>query len=394
LSTPLHRTRWHATRHAAAVLSILLAACAAPPPAPLVVRIGHAGPLTGSIGHLGKDNENGARLAIEELNAQGLRIGGRPAQFELVSEDDQADPRQGVAAANRLVAAQVKAVVGHLNSGVSIPASPIYDKAGLPHLSPSATNPRLGRLGHKTSFRMVGDDHAIGVALGRYAVQSLRAQSIAVVDDRTPYGQGMANAFEVGVRQAGGSITGREFFTVERAIPSVLPALRRQAPDLIFFGGMDTLAGPLLAQMKLEGLNAKLIGGDGVCIADLAKLSGGTLADDRVFCAESGDSLGRADPPPATRTFSQAYKKRYATSPQVYSPHAYDAIKLIAAAMVAAGSAEPAQYLPLLAKTQGYAGASGTVSFDETGNNVAAEMTLYSYRAGRRVAIGYQRIGP
>jgi branched-chain amino acid transport system substrate-binding protein len=378
---------------AAVALVALLAACATPP-APLVVRIGHAGPLSGSIGHLGKDNENGARLAIEELNAQGLRIGGRLAQFELVAEDDQADVKQGVAVANRLVAAQVKAVVGHLNSGVSIPASPIYDRAGIPHLSPSATNPRLGRLGFKTSFRMVGDDHALGLALGRYAVQTLRATSIAVVDDRTAYGQGIADSFSLGVRQAGGVVVGREFVTVARALPNIMPTLRGRAPDLIFFGGMDDLAGPLLSLMKQEGISAKLMGGDGICSEKLAELALGAMANNQVFCAEAGDAVHRPNLPAATAAFNQAFKKRFGVAPEVYSPHTYDAVRLIAGAMVAAGSAEPAQYLPVLAKIQNHAGVSGPVSFDEFGSNIASGMTLFSYQAGRRVAINYLPMRP
>ena len=123
-----------------------------------VVKIGHVGPMSGAIAHLGKDNENGARLAVEELNAKGVSIGGKKIKFELVAEDDAADPKQGTAAAQKLVDAKVSGVIGHLNSGTTIPASKIYSDAGVPQISPSATNPKYTRQGYKTTFRVVADD--------------------------------------------------------------------------------------------------------------------------------------------------------------------------------------------------------------------------------------------
>ena len=196
---------------ALSVVSVaLLAACgkkeapapvAAPAPAaapagPLVVKIGHVGPTSGAIAHLGKDNESGARMAIEELNAKGVVIGGAKAKFELLAEDDAGDPKQGTAAAQKLVDAKVNGVIGHLNSGTSIPASKIYSDAGIPQISPSATNPKFTRNGYKTTFRVVADDVHLGGTLGRYAVNELKGKSIAVIDDRTAYGQGVADEFE------------------------------------------------------------------------------------------------------------------------------------------------------------------------------------------------------
>jgi len=141
-----------------------------------VVKIGHVGPLSGAIAHLGKDNENGARLAIEELNAKGVKIGGKAVKFELVAEDDAADPKQGTAAAQKLVDSKVNGVIGHLNSGTTIPASKIYSDAGIPQISPSATNPKYTRNGFKTAFRVVADDVHLGGTLGRYAVNTLKGK--------------------------------------------------------------------------------------------------------------------------------------------------------------------------------------------------------------------------
>ena len=128
----------------------------------MVVKIGHVAPTSGAIAHLGKDNENGARMAIDDLNAKGTTIGGKKVKFELVAEDDAADPKQGTAVANKLVDAKVNGVIGHLNSGTTIPASKIYFDAGLPQISPSATNPKYTRQGFKTAFRVVADDSQLG----------------------------------------------------------------------------------------------------------------------------------------------------------------------------------------------------------------------------------------
>ncbi|NCW00316.1 MAG: branched-chain amino acid ABC transporter substrate-binding protein, partial [Betaproteobacteria bacterium] len=205
-----------------------------------VVRLGHVAPTSGSIAHLGKDNENGARLAIEELNAKGVTIGGKKIKFELLAEDDAADPKQGTAAAQKLVDSKVVGVIGHLNSGTSIPASKIYSDAGIPQISPSATNPRYTRQGYKTTFRVVADDVHLGGTLGKYAVNQLKGKSIAVVDDRTAYGQGVADEFDKAVKAAGGKVVGREF-TNDKAsdFMPILTTLKGKKPDVVFFGGMD-----------------------------------------------------------------------------------------------------------------------------------------------------------
>ncbi|MDE2396605.1 MAG: branched-chain amino acid ABC transporter substrate-binding protein, partial [Burkholderiales bacterium] len=224
----------------------------------LVVKIGHVGPTSGGIAHLGKDNENGARLAIDDLNAKHVMIGGKVAHFELLAEDDAADPKQGTAAAQKLVDEKVNGVIGHLNSGTTIPASKIYSDAGIPQISPSATNPKYTRQGYKTAFRLVADDTQLGGTLGRYAVKELHGKNIAVIDDRTAYGQGVADEFEKGVKESGGTVVGREF-TNDKAtdFTAILTSIKSKKPDVIFFGGMDAVAGPMLRQMKQLGIEAK-----------------------------------------------------------------------------------------------------------------------------------------
>ncbi|WP_291927986.1 branched-chain amino acid ABC transporter substrate-binding protein [Limnohabitans sp.] len=371
------------------ISAAVLALCASQAMAQQVVKIGHVGPLSGAIAHLGKDNENGARLAVEELNAKGIKIGGQPVKFELVPEDDAGDPKQGTATAQKLVDSKVNGVVGHLNSGTSIPASKIYSDAGIPQISPSATNPKFTRNGYKTAFRMVADDVHLGGTLGRYAVNTVKGKSIAVIDDRTAYGQGVADEFEKAVKAAGGKVVGREF-TNDKAsdFMAILTTLKAKKPDVVFFGGMDAVAGPMMRQMKSLGINAKFMGGDGICTGELAKLAGDAMADGQVVCAEAGGVEGQQKK--GMEEFSARFKKRFNADVQVYSPYTYDAVNVMVDAMVRAKSSDPAKYLPELAKTN-YKGVTGTIAFDAKGDIKNGALTLYTFNAGKRSAIAVVR---
>jgi branched-chain amino acid transport system substrate-binding protein len=356
----------------------------------LVVKIGHVAPTSGGIAHLGKDNENGARMAIDELNAKGVTIGGKKAKFELLAEDDGADPKQGTAAAQKLVDSKVAGVIGHLNSGTSIPASKIYSDAGIPQISPSATNPKYTRQGYKTTFRVVADDVHLGGTLGKYAVQQLKGKSIAVIDDRTAYGQGVADEFEKGVKAAGGTIVGREF-TKDTATDfnAILTTIKAKKPDVVFYGGMDAVAGPMLRQMKQLGVDAKFMGGDGICSGELPKLAAGAMGDGQVVCAEAGGVEGTQKK--GMEDFRAAFKKKFNADVQIYAPYVYDAVNVLVAAMVKAGSSDPAKYLPVLAATDGYKGVTGTISFDNKGDVKNGALTLFTYKGGNREQIAVVR---
>lgn len=351
----------------------------------LTVRIGHVAPTSGAIGHLGQDNEYGARMAIEELNLSGLKIGSRSVKFELLTEDDAANPAQGVAVAQKLVNARVNGVIGHLNSGTTIPASQIYNSAGIPQISPSATNPKYTRQGYSGAFRLVADDAQLGATLGRIAVQNLDGKSIAVIDDRTAYGAGIAEAFKNGVTSAGGTIVAHEF-TSDRATDflGLLNSLKAKEPDIVFFGGMDDVAASILRQMKRLGIQASFIGGDGICTSQLALLAGDAMIDDSVLCAEAG---GVEDSRKAVMDkFRRDFKAKYNSDVQVYAPYVYDAVKVMASAMVSAGSADPSIYLPAL-KAMNHKGVTGDISFDNKGDVKNAALTIYTYRRGERIQL-------
>jgi branched-chain amino acid transport system substrate-binding protein len=355
-----------------------------------VVKIGHVGPVSGAIAHLGKDNEYGARLAVEELNAKGVSINGKKVKLELVAEDDAADPKQGTAAAQKLVDAKVSGVIGHLNSGTTIPASKIYSDAGIPQISPSSTNPKYTRQGYKTAFRVVADDVHLGGTLGRYAVNELKGKSIAVIDDRTAYGQGVAEEFEKAVKAAGGNLVGHEF-TTDKATDfmPILTTLKGKKPDIIFFGGMDAVGGPMMKQMKSLGIKAKFMGGDGICTNEMIKLAGDAMADGQVVCAEAGGVDGTLKK--GMDDFSAKFKKRFNDDVKLYSPYVYDAVYVMVDAMQRAKSSEPAKYLPELAKTTGFKGVTGTISFDAKGDIKNGALTLYTFKAGKRDQIAVVR---
>jgi len=349
-----------------------------------VVTIAHVGPTSGAIAHLGKDNENGAKMAIEELNAAGVTIGGKKVTLKLMAEDDAGDPKQGTAVAQKLADAKVAGVVGHLNSGTTIPASRIYSDAGIPQVSPSATNPKYTRQGFKTAFRVVADDVALGGTLGRYAVKELKGKTIAVIDDRTAYGQGVAEEFAKAAKAAGADIAAREY-TTDKATDfnAILTSIKGKKPDVVFFGGMDAVAGPMLRQMKSLGINAKFMGGDGICSTELVKLAGDAVSDNQVFCAEAGGVEKGSKFAKAKEDFDKKFKAKFGVDVQVYAPYVYDSVKLMVAAMVKAGSSDPAKYLPELAKTTNYEGVTGSISFDEKGDIKNGALTLRTIKGGK-----------
>ncbi len=382
LKTPL-------TAVAVAAVALTLVACGKKADDVQVVKIGHVGPTSGAIAHLGKDNENGAKMAIEELNAAGIKLGGKAVKFELLAEDDGADPKQGTAAAQKLVDAKVNGVIGHLNSGTTIPASQIYNGAGIPQISPSATNPKYTRQGYAGAFRVVADDVHLGGTLGKYAVETLKGKNIAVIDDRTAYGQGVAEEFEKAVKAAGGNLVGHEFTTDKASdFNSILTTLKGKKPDVIFFGGMDAVAGPMLKQMKQLGINAKFMGGDGICTTELAKLAADGMSDDNVYCAEAGGVEGEQKA--GMDKFRADFKTKFNADVQVYAPYVYDAVKVMAQAMVSADSADPAKYLPKL-KEISYKGVTGSIAFDEKGDIKNGALTLYTFKGGKREQIAVVR---
>ena len=341
----------------------------------MTVTIAHAGPLTGSIAHLGKDDENGVHLAVDEANAKKIKIGGKTVKFEMMSEDDQADPKMGPTIAQKFVDAKVAGVVGHLNSGVSIPASAVYNQAGLPMISGSATNPKLTEQGFKTIFRTVGRDDQQGPAVAAYIANELKLKKVAIADDATAYGEGLANEVEKTLKSDKISIVGRERTTdKETDFKAILTKLKAKNPDVIFHGGMDATGGPMLKQARELGIKAVFAFGDGACTDEMGKLAG--AAAEGLVCSQAG--LPREA---ASKDFVDAFTKQYGEIKQ-YAPYFYDATNAIIEAMKKADSVDPAKFAPEIFNVS-FTGATGKVEFDAKGDRKDAEMTIFKLENGK-----------
>lgn len=358
-------------------------AATTPAPAPAaaadVVKIGHVGPISGAIAHLGKDNENGARLAVEEINAAGgFKMGDKTVKLELLTGDDKADPKDGTLVAQKMIDDGVVALVGHLNSGTTIPASKLYSDANLSHISPSATAVKLTEQGFKTTFRVVARDDKQGAALANFAAGPMKAKTVAVIDDRTPYGQGLADEFEKFAKAKGLKVVGREF-TNDKAsdFNAILTKVRSMKPDVVMYGGMDATAAPMAKQMKQLGMKSTLLAGDGVCSPEFIKLAGN--AADIMKCSNAGEAVEKLA---KGADFVAKYKKRFNTDVQVYSPYSYDAVFVIVEAMKKAGKADRASITTALRDTS-YDGLTGKVAFDAKGDIKDGAISMFEVKDGK-----------
>ncbi len=378
----------HPLKFFSAALLLTLAACgksSTEQPAAsgdMVVRIGAAAPLTGPQAHIGKDNENGTRMAIEDANTKGLSIGGRKVHFELLSEDDQTDPKTATIVAQKLVDANVNGVIGHLNSGTTIPASKIYSDNGIPQISPSATAVSYTAQGFKTAFRVMANDAQQGHVLGEYAAKNLGAKKIAVIDDRTAYGQGIADEFVKSAQAGGAAIVAREY-TTDKAVDfaAVLTSIKGKQPDLIFFGGMDPQGSPMARQLRGLGLSAKFMMGDGGYTPKFIENAG--PAAEGAYASLPGVPL---DKMPGGRDFASRYEAKFKQPIQLYAPYCYDAVNVMIAAMQQAGSAEPAKYLPVLGRVV-HDGVTAKIEFDAKGDLKGGAVTMYQVKDGKWQAL-------
>jgi branched-chain amino acid transport system substrate-binding protein len=377
------------TAIALSATALLLAACgkggdksAAAPADGVEVKIGHVAPLTGPIAHLGKDNENGARLALEEINKAGLTIDGKKVVLTLVPEDDAEDPKTATQVAQKLVDAKVVGVVGHLNSGTSIPASKIYSDAGITQISPSATNPDYTKQGFKTTYRLVATDAQQGPALANYVSKTLNAKTVAIIDDSTQYGKGLADEFEKTVKASGVKVVTREASNNKATdFKAILTKIKGSKPDVIMYGGMDATGGPLTKQAAELGIKAKIVGGDGMCTEKLAELAGDAVVN--VTCSEAGKALSKMA---QGADFQKRYKERFNSDVQIYAPFTYDAVYVLVDAMKRANSTDPAKILVVMPDTK-MNGLVGNIAFDSKGDMKEGVITLYDFKDKKKTVL-------
>jgi branched-chain amino acid transport system substrate-binding protein len=348
----------------------------------VVVKIGHSGPLSGAQAFSGKDNENGARLAIEELNAKPATVGGKKIKFELVSEDDQGDPKAGVSVAQKFADTGIKYIVGPYNSGVAIPSSRVYNDAGMV-VATVASNPKLTMQGYRTLFRVNASDTQLGSKMALYAANELKLKTVAVIDDRTAFGQGLADEFKKQARASGMTVAAHEY-TSDKAVDftSILTRLKSKKVEAIFFGGYAPQGGPMARQIKALGINAKLLGGDTICTAEMGKL-GGEAVGSNVLCSQGGALLDKAAAGPA---FKARFKKRFNADPDVYAASYFDAVQLFAAAMQKANSTDAGKVAGAISSGS-YAGVAGTYAFDGKGDMKSSPVTIFTFKNGQPSAL-------
>ncbi|MDE2420135.1 MAG: branched-chain amino acid ABC transporter substrate-binding protein [Gammaproteobacteria bacterium] len=347
----------------------------------LEVKIGHSAPLTGAQAHLGKDAQNGAQLAVDDLNTQGIKIGGKKVHFTLDAVDDQADARIATTVAQQLVDDKVSGVIGHLNSSTTLPASRLYNQNSIVQISPSATNPTYTQQGFANAFRVMANDVQQGHALGTYAVTALNAKRIAVIDDKTAYGAGLAAEFEKAVKEAHGNLVTHEYTTdKETDFNAILTRIKGTNPDLVFFAGMDGQGAAMVQQVKNLGLNAQFMGGDGIYTPEFLKL-GGKSADGTVASLPGAPLVQMPKGP----EFQKKFEAKYGPI-QLYGAYNYDAVMVMADAMKRANSVDPKVYVKEM-KTTNWPGVTTTISFDGKGDLNKASITIYKAEGGKWVPL-------
>lgn len=322
-----------------------------------VIKIGAAGQLTGAEAVFGADMLNGVKLAVEEWNAKGGVLGKK---IEVVAGDDQAEPRQAVAVANKFVAEGVAGVVGHFNSSCSIPASEVYNKAGIPQISHASTNPKLTDQGFGNVFRVCGRDDQQGKVAADYAVQKLKVKKVAIVHDKTTYGEGFANEFKKGLGSGVQVVLFEGITKGEKDYSPVVTKIKSASPDLIFFGGIYNEGGLLVKQYKAVGGTAPFIGGDGIMSEEMLKIGGpGTEGTYATFGPDTKEVA-------SAKGFNDSYRKKFG-EPGVYSVYAYDAANILLQSIQKAGSIENAKVVAAVKATD-YNGALGHIQFDAKGD--------------------------
>ena len=383
------------TLGAAALLT--LAACGQKtPPAPaasaaasaaatetVTVPFGVAGPVSGGIAHIGKDIENGVRMALEEINASQPVIGGKIVRFDIVSEDDAGDPKQATSVAQKLCDRKVVAVIGHVHSGTTIPASRIYHECNIPQITPAATNPDVTKAGYNSLFRVIANDNQLIAAVAEYAAKNEGIKSIAIVDDRTAFGQGMAEVFKQAAISNGIEVVAHEY-TSDKAVDfmAILTNIKTKKPDAIVFGGLDNQAGPMLRQMQQLGMEGtRFLGGDTICTLKLPERAANAPTVEGVLCATGGASVSSLKDGEA---WLQRYETQFPKQFQMYSPYSYAATYALVEAMKQADSTDPKVYLPKLSAID-YDSLTGKIAFTPEGELAQPQVTLYTFRDGQRV---------
>jgi branched-chain amino acid transport system substrate-binding protein len=341
-----------------------------------VIRIGAAGPMTGDQSKMGIDLRNGVELAVAEWNEKGALLGKK---ILVVPGDDQADPKQAVSIANKFINQKVNAVVGHWNSNCSINASTYYNAANIVSISPASTNPRLTQQGYKTVFRVCGTDDQQGGVAAEFVLKTVKPKRVAVLHDKTTYGQGLADYFKKAVETQVPVVFYDGIQTRDPDYKAVLTSMKQKNPDVYFFGGVYPEAGRLVRQAKEVGLNIPMITGDGVYDPTFIAIAGKSAEGTYVTFGKDPSGL------PTSKTFNEKYTAKYG-APGPYSIYAYDAANIILAAIQQTGTTDGLKLAEYISRNT-FKGAFGDISFDKNGDVTKAPYVVWQVRDGKFVQV-------
>jgi branched-chain amino acid transport system substrate-binding protein len=341
-----------------------------------VINIGAAGPMTGDQSKMGIDLKNATELAISEWNEKGGVLGKK---IVMLAADDQADPKQAVSIANKLVNQKAVALVGHWNSSCSIPASKYYSDANIVMISPATTNPLLTLQGLKKVFRVCGTDDQQGRVAAEFVVNSFKAKRIAIIHDKTAYGQGIADYFRKWIGDKAQVVYYGGIIQRDPDYKAVLTAIKETKPDLYFFGGVYPEAGRLVRQSKEVGLTAPMVTGDGVYDPTFIGIAG--KAAEGTFVTFGKEPAGLA----SARGFIERYRAKYG-DPGPYSIYAYDAANIILTAIRQTGTTDGGKIADFISGNS-FSGAFGDISFDKNGDVTRAPYVMWQVRDGKFVEV-------
>ena len=350
-------------------------------PAQAQIRLGVAGPITGPNASFGAQLRNGVEQAVEDINAAGGILGQR---ITLAVGDDVSDPRQGVSVANKFIGDGIRFVVGHFNSGVTMPASEVYAENGAVFITPSATNPRITERGLWNAFRTCGRDDQQGAVAAAYLVRNYAGKRVAIVHDKTTYGKGLADETQKAMNAAGlKEVIYEGVNTGEKDFSALISKLKAANVDIVYWGGLHTEGGLIVRQMRDQGMTAPMMSGDGIADNEFAAIAGpGAVGTLMTF---PPDPRNR----PEARTIVEKFRTARRFEPQAYTLYSYAAVQIFQQAAVATNSLDPKKIAEFMRTGHVFKTVIGDISYDKKGDITRADYVTYTWRAGPDGKVSY-----
>jgi branched-chain amino acid transport system substrate-binding protein len=355
-------------------------ACALAGSASAQVKFGVAGPITGPNAATGAQMKNGVQQAVDDINAAGGILGKK---LTVEFGDDVSDPKQGVSVANNFVADGVKFVIGHYNSGVTIPASEVYHENGILEITPASTNPTVTERGLWNIFRTCGRDDQQGRVAGAYILKHFKGKKIAFVNDKTTYGKGLADE-TLKTITAGGmkAVLNEGINTGEKDYSALISKIKQSGADLVYFGGLYTEAGLIVRQMRDQGVKAPLMGGDGITSDEFATVGGPGVVG----------SFMTYGPDPRNRPEAKAVVAKFRAKgfePESYTLYSYAGVQIIAQAAAAAKSLDPKKVADKMHSGMNFKTVIGNISYDKKGDITRLDYVVYVWKKDASGKITY-----